>query len=160
MMSGGEISSIAMNHNHTKPFFRGVYASDMLPKFTDLKPKFIIVNTDTSLGKGEHWILVIISGCYSKIEFFDPLGYRVDQYSPELIGFLTRDGKQSFLINTDRVQSLTSEACGYFCLYVADKRCKGETYSQCLKPLLKDLDKLQYNDFIVKSYVNIHMRRK
>lgn len=91
--------------------FRGVYMRDSLPARGPRKKEAMIVNLDTSLGDGTHWV------CFHKdgelVDYFDSYGdlqppLEVQQYlAGNFISYNT-GGFQSIHTN--------SEICGHLCL--------------------------------------------
>ena len=59
-MNSLQIAQLLSTNNVTKPFFKGVFASDKLPslnKTERLICRVLIANTDDSNGSGVHWVL-------------------------------------------------------------------------------------------------------
>ena len=153
-MNGEEIIRIASHHAHTRKYFGGVYASNLLPLVDLDKPLFFIINTDVIQGSGEHWVMV--NSLNGFLEWFDPLGYFPIHYNKNLHNFLTRNGECNFTSNITPIQSPNSTKCGYFCLTMADLRVQGYSLGDAMN--FFDGIPLQENDFIVHTYVNSHMR--
>ena len=55
------------------PNFLGVFPCDKIPSFNFTKPKFIIINIDSSSQPGSHWIAVRVDK--ATVEIFDSLGF-------------------------------------------------------------------------------------
>ena len=89
------------------------------------------------------------------IEWFDPLGRSPEYYNSSFLKYVTRNYKTNYLTNVCPVQSSSSIACGYFCLFVADKRCMNMSY-KCVMDMFS-IDNLSDNEKMVVNYVNIHM---
>lgn len=155
-MNGEEILSVASNHSHTRRYFGGVFAVDLIPPFRAGERKFYIINTDYFEGRGKHWVLVNNFLGNEIKEWFDPLGYFPLHYNKLLYDFITKFGTRHFLGNTLPVQAANSDKCGYFCLMIGDLRSMGYSLKEILQVF--DRESLVNNDHIVQSYVNIHMR--
>lgn len=56
-----QLTKIMEKDKFTKDLFRGVFAADQLPKHVAYFPSLYIVNTDTSQGEGEHWVVLYFS---------------------------------------------------------------------------------------------------
>ena len=57
----------------------GAQPANFLFQFLFQGPKFVVLNTDESDGKGLHWVAVFVP--YSgPLEFFDPLGESPETY--------------------------------------------------------------------------------
>lgn len=111
------------------------------------KGQFVISNTDTSDGPGEHWVTLYFptSGPY---EFFDSLGNTPEHYGFEK--FFTN----SYWTNCDRLQDYGSDACGHYCAYYTMTRCTGRTFNDIVKPF--NVYNLSKNDRYVVRYVNMN----
>ena len=72
----------------TEKYFEGVIPKDALKEIEN-KPKLIICNTDTSQGKGEHWILIYFRDD-DVVESFDSLGKDPSDYGSEFINFMAK----------------------------------------------------------------------
>ena len=98
--------------------FRGIYSRDNLPKKIR-QQECGIINLDTQLGPGTHWV------CYRNIdqdcEYFDSFGLPMAE---EILEYLETSGKQIFY-STDEIQERNSVLCGYWCLYYLMERQKG-----------------------------------
>ena len=156
-LSNRDIEMVARRHWHTGPYFRGVFASDTLPPARLIRCNFLIVNTDVSSGSGKHWVLIVINKPGTAYEWFDSLGKSPMDYSATLHDYMTQQGSQPFIMNSKRIQSASSEHCGYFCLYVADKRCSGELLDTVMNDFSSDAGQLDNNDALVENYVQYHM---
>lgn len=127
-LSNFQIANI-MNHLRVKPYFKGVYDMDSLPKQRFAYPWAIIVNTekDTTRSIG-HWICMLFDK-YGRGHYFDSYGsppphkhwrdYLVQKS-------LNRIWKHSSLV----VQRLNTSTCGYLCIDYIVLRLK--------RPLVRD----------------------
>jgi len=97
--------------------FYGVYPSDKLPKFIPHLTVFLVVNTQTSNLKGEHWKTIFIDK-KRRGEVFDSLAQPM---STMLIGWMNRFTR-SWKKNRKRYQHEKSTTCGAFALYYILKR--------------------------------------
>ena len=105
----------------TEPFFDGIYARDQLESII-IKPRLVIVNTDPSYSKGEHWLLFFFRG--QVVNFFDSLGRDVSEYHADIWHFVYRYSSQIVSAKI-RIQPPKSDLCGQLCLYYAFKCCQG-----------------------------------
>ncbi len=109
------------------PRFGGVYSNDQfyknVPGNTD---KIYILNQDNYNQQGSHWVL--LSALKHHIVYIDSFG------------FMPTDGVTKWAIASGRpvkfnrydIQSLTSEACGYFAIYCAKQLLAGKTEEQVM----------------------------
>lgn len=113
----------------TRPFFDGVFAKDMLSDI-DSKPQLVICNTDTSEGKGKHWVAFFFQG--ETCEFFDSLGKDCADYGKEFSDFVERFSLK-VISSRKRTQPLKSKLCGEYCLFFCFFKCKGEKLSKIVQ---------------------------
>lgn len=116
--------------------------------------RFVISNTDTSQGQGEHWVAFYFPkrGPY---EYFDPLGNRPEDYG---VGF-EKILNKTYLMNTGQLQQSTSNVCGLYCAYYVMKRHQGKS----MKDIVKDFNPRQKkrNDrLIVTKMMALLTRRR
>ena len=153
-MSNTKITEICSNHYHTKPYFRGVYASNKLKtvRIPDNPPYFIICNTssDESSRTIGHWTVIYRSKEY-RTDYFCSLGLKPQG---EVLSYVENlDPNYSY--NILRYQDYESTSCGEMCLFYADFRVQGYTNEDTLD--LFSTTKLKMNDFLSRNYVYGHM---
>lgn len=144
-MNTQQILDTIKKHDDAK-IFMGVYAIDQLPSKIEY-PCCMIVNTDPSTEKGEHWLAIYFDS-YKNAEFFDSFGYDPKFY--KLTNFF-KDKCFECTFNNIRIQSLFSDFCGHYsCLYILYKLKK-----KPLSKLLKNFSfNLLQNDFIIQKLIN------
>ena len=103
--------------------FKGVYSSDNIPQFTNF-PIHIIVNTDPSYKKGEHWVAISINE-NGFGEYFDSFG--LPPLKKDLFNFMTKNCKNSWIYNKLCLQNVTSTTCGHYCVLYTMFRCSGKS---------------------------------
>lgn len=92
--------------------FLGVYSIDTLPKTSGpFKDTSLIINTDTSNLPGTHWVAILTRD--NEAYYFDPFGYP----PPLKIASWLNKYFSNWSHNQRQIQSITSNYCGYFCLY-------------------------------------------
>ena len=99
--------------------FRGIYSRDSLP-MKILQYEVGIINLDTQLGNGTHWV------AYRNIdsthcEYFDSFGLIMPN---KVKTYLMTSDKQIYY-SGDEIQERDSVLCGYWCLYYLLERQKG-----------------------------------
>ena len=130
--------------------FRGIYSRDSLP-MRILQYEVGIINLDTQLGTGTHW--VAYRNIYSThCEFFDSYGlimpYEVKKY------LMTSD-KQVYY-SGDEIQERDSVLCGYWCLYYLLERQKGVPMLKVIHNAKFDMNNQTVNHrFIIDYFKNI-----
>ena len=95
----------------TSKNFLGCFPMNELPPFPHTLPSSLIVNTDISTGRGEHWLALILKddGCL----FFDSFG--VPLLDETLIEYLSYY-YNSITYSDVALQDFRSEKCGEFCI--------------------------------------------
>ena len=101
--------------------FRGVSSRDTLPIQIN-EPEVGIINLDTHIGPGTHWV------CYRNVdkqicEYFDSFGLIMPT---EILRYLQTSGEK-IIYSTDEIQERDSVLCGYWCLYYLLERQKGKS---------------------------------
>lgn len=71
------------------------------------KNGFYICNLDDNTGPGTHWVTFLISDKHAV--YFDPFGLSPPK---EVVTFISK--KRLILYNSDQIQHIQSEACGYY----------------------------------------------
>jgi hypothetical protein len=110
----------------------------------------IIVNSQSSLERGMHWVAFYKISRTAPLEFFDSFGLPLESYGPELVDFAQRYGK-NVLLNLVQMQPNRSSSCGQFCLYFLVNRDLGRTYLNIVSDF-NPTDKA-YNDRLVTKFV-------
>lgn len=105
--------------------FAGVFPRDFLININMKPTSGIIVNTDSSKEKGEHWIAIFI-GQDCKGEYFDPFG--IPPLHEDFQKFLNKNCKNGWTYNSFTVQHQNSTSCGKFCIFYLKNKFKGETF--------------------------------
>lgn len=91
--------------------FRGTFARDRLPKRLP-RPFAIVVNTDSQVEAGEHWV-AIYAPKKGRCEYFDPMGWPPPHKL--IISYLNSLSKK-FIYCCQPLQGATSNKCGRFCI--------------------------------------------
>lgn len=122
-MDGLTIDENLKNCSITKEFYRGICSINNIPVLKNVKPCFLVVNTDVVEGPGMHWIvLFFIRSNY--VEIFDSLGQRPQAYGSHFIRYMKLQPSVEFVYSSRRLQSLDSNVCGAHCLLFSYKKCK------------------------------------
>ena len=109
-----------------------------------------IINLDSKIGPGTHWVSVIIEP--NKILYFDSFGlippYELTNLRPK------------YYYNFLQYQPINSFLCGYYCLYFLNEFNKLKTdsikkFNKIIEPF--HINDFEYNDnFIKKYFINIY----
>ena len=98
--------------------FRGIYSRDALPPKM-LKNEVGIINLDSQIGPGTHW--VAYRNGEKHAEYFDSFGLIMPN---EVMNYLGTSGKKIFY-SGDEIQERDSVLCGYWDLYYLLERQRG-----------------------------------
>ena len=126
-----QIRSILVTYPDTRPFFRDVYAADQLPAPDQLRrllPWNLLVNTDPIRKPGQHWLLFGADNPYT-LNVFDNYGLDLLQaYDNPWFRNLAR-AFRTLHQNPYPYQSVTTNVCAHYCIYVAVQRALSGHYN-------------------------------
>lgn len=133
----------------------GVYARDTVPH---LSPDMLrtgvgfIANTDRAGSKGQHWIAVYIKG--TEAILFDSLAdHSVNTVFQNYLKLYVT----TYQYNTEQLQSTTSNACGFYCLYFLLYKIKGHASLMQIIQTFNVSDR-EYNDDFVCEYIRKYFK--
>ena len=119
-MSFEELNNIQIgNYYKNEKRYGGCISKDEVEKLRN--NKFYILNMDRPTGPGTHWVILFLKR--DTAIYFDSFG----QPPPERISWFCRRFKNR-MRNIGMIQSISSSSCGWYCLYVADRLIKGDSY--------------------------------
>ena len=146
MLYTDDIRKILESDKRTTSQFKGVFASDKLPRKANINSLYVC-NTDSSTMPGEHWIVIYFDKDH-RAEYFDSFGLH-----PSITSFenFLNNNSVTWKCNVKPVQHLLSDACGYHCVFFAIHRCVGFDMNTIVNMYTYDLN---FNDHIVKMFVN------
>jgi hypothetical protein len=134
--------------------YGGTYAKDTLPTLED--NSFYIVNLDNHNEMGSHWVLVSNLGT-KFTSYVDPMG--VPNIPKEIAIRMKKTGKSIVSNNLD-VQELTSDSCGWFCIFIANHMLDESNTSPIavIRKFLKfnSSENERMNEEILISYFHTH----
>lgn len=148
-----EIVKALKSNVNTKHHFRGVFASDQLPKLIRQKPACLVVNTDTSKKPGTHWVAVFIPRL-GPCEYFDSFGFKPQVKS--ILKFVSSNSK-NFVHNKKQLQSVFSTICGNYCCEFLLHRCQGKSMTQFVR--MYDANKPSNNDLKTLRHFKLHFNK-
>ena len=120
-MNSKEIFHLMCSDKHIKRIFYGVFPRDKLPKKIYKKPGIFIINTDSSDKIGEHWVAIYLD-VNGRSEYFDSFG--LPPRSTDIKNFFKKNSNFC-KYNTQILQPVFSDTCGYFVFYYAYRKAKG-----------------------------------
>ena len=147
-MNNIQITSLINSCPSSRQYFRGVYASDTLPRQPDTsKPCTYICNLDPSCKPGSHWIAFFVPK-RGLIEYFD--SYGMDP-PPCFRNFW---GEKGYRCNTTFLQYPFSAVCGQYAIYYIWQRSLHSSMDDVLRIFHRDNQ--LYNDLLVNHLVEEH----
>ena len=130
----------------TSKNFLGCFPLDELPHFPQRLPASLIVNTDTSIGNGDHWLALVLGK--DKCFYFDSFGLPiVEEY---LLKFLEPHYKVATFSDVC-IQHIKSDKCGEFCILFVKHVKSKTTYHKFLSHF--NHKNLKENDFFVEQWM-------
>ena len=134
-----EIENYLVSDKYISKFHIDVISYDEIPQYVK-KPSLYVINTDHSSGPGKHWVCIFVDEL--KMEYFDSLG----DEPVELHDFLSSQ-KKPYIYNVRRIQSLTSNVCGAYCILYCYFRSRGYDLEYFMNMFSEDVDA---NDVLVE----------
>ena len=99
--------------------FKGTFSCNNLPSLKECSRKIFIVNLDTTMGPGTHFIFLEIDK--HKCFYFDPLGFNLK--NKFIKKYLSSLGISKVKTLNKQIQSFDSAACGLFTICICVARC-------------------------------------
>ena len=148
-MNSKKIAQLTQRCKYLRPIFIGVYARDTLPtkRLSKRKSWALIVNLDTHLEAGSHWVAIYMPRKSNYIEYWDSTG-RPPRHTT-IWNFLNQRDRCYF--NNIRLQSSYTTTCGQYCLFFLCSRVHGLTRKEILHFFKSD--NLIFNDRFVNRVV-------
>ena len=136
-----QLDYLARQDPYLEPIFKGVFASDQLPKEKVIQTRSAyIVNVDTHDKHGSHWLSIFVKK--DQCEVFDSYGLPLHWY--KLSPFVTWVFKhyRDVSSNVGQLQVADSNTSGHYALFFLFARAKGKTTESFLQPFkyLRDVD--------------------
>ena len=126
--------------------FRGIYSRDNLPQKMK-KDEVGIINLDSQIGPGTHWVAYRNGDKYA--EYFDSFGLIMPK---EIMQFMSTSGKR-LMYSGDEIQERDSVLCGYWCLYYLFERQKGTSILKTIHNAHFDMNNQSVNhNFIIQYF--------
>jgi hypothetical protein len=122
MTTTTDIFQIISNNPHTKNICKGIFPSNLLPRILVEKPSAYITNLDEHYKPGSHWVTIFFPS-FGPAEYFDSFGAPPNKSS--ILLFLDRNSPNTWVWNSERLQSTMSDVCGQYVIYFILCRIKG-----------------------------------
>ena len=129
-----------------------VCCADELPLHVGVKPHTFIVNTDTSVRGGSHWVAFHFP-LVGPAEFFDSPGNAPETYHLCFANFLIVNYGPQYYYCSFQIQPDDTDTCGRYCLCYFNWRHRGRE----LPDIVKDFSPVDLNgneDKILRFYMN------
>ena len=151
-MISTDIAEFFNNYPHLKRYFLGIFNVDTIRRNIPVN-NFLICNTDSSSGPGQHWF-VLFRYSVSELECFDSLGVGDDRQT--FLRSVKFRGIRELHYNQSPVQLPTSTTCGHFCLFFIFQRLHNLDFefSEFLNELFTE--NLDQNELIVSEFYRNH----
>lgn len=149
MLYTNQILDMMKNDDCLKPYFKGVFPSDLIPSAI-LLPMGFIVNVDGSTQPGSHWLSIFIDRSGAGY-FFDSFGQRPFVYN---MADYMNDNCNKWQYNEKQYQNVLSTACGYYAMFVQILLCHGIEMGMIAKYFTNSTHEndLFVTDFIVSYF--------
>ena len=144
-MNTHEIEEMMKRNDTTRKYFIGVFAVDQLPKFRIEQEVWLLVCNCCPMNMpGEHWI-ALYCNARREVEMFDSFGFSPNVYDG-VHQFIHAQEPTLISFNTHHLQSITSTACGPYCLFYAYYRARGLSMATIVENILEELNR---DNFII-----------
>ena len=122
-MRGWQLNEILQRDWRVRRVFRGVFASDSLPRYIEQGiPHAFIINIDRNNKPGSHWVALYIDA-FGTATYFDSFGF--PPYQPDIKNFIERNSYK-LKNNPIIIQNIFATTCGLYCVYFVREMVKGK----------------------------------
>ncbi len=90
--------------------FKGVFASDQIPKLTGRGTSYMIVNVDKAGMSGSHWLGMVAKG--KRVYYYDSFGRPIQSLIPDTARKLRSESKSISSSASEPEQSIIEDNCG------------------------------------------------
>lgn len=137
-MNTRQLTKVLRSDELLTDVFKGVYASDKLPK--EVGNYCFVANVDPASKSGSHWVSFYIDNknCY----FFDSYG------RPPMKEFKDYLTQYKLAYNTQRLQSDFSACCGQYCMFYLMMKARFKDFTEYFD------ENLEENDITVTKWAN------
>lgn len=146
-MNTSEINSLIVKDPLLSKIYLGTFASDQLSFHLVKYPSAMIVNTDPSFKRGQHWVALYFDS-EKHCDYFDSFGFYPTV--PNILTFITNNSI-NLRYNSVQLQSICSSVCGLYCIQFLYRRCRYISIPHQLK--MFDHSNFVYNDTIVCKFI-------
>jgi hypothetical protein len=107
-----------------------------------------VINTGLAHTPGEHWVALYVNT--HVVYYFDSLGF-TPFYDPYIHAIVKSFNIKNLMYNNLRIQGLTSNVCGQYCIYFIHAMSRKKTYQDFLS--LFDPCNNLHNDVLVCKFI-------
>lgn len=152
-MQGPELAQFLRSDQRTNNYFVGIYPCDRIPVEVN-RPCCLVINTDSASEAGVHWVAVYIDA-WGKGVYFDSYGF--EPLDPAVRAFL-KQNTRVWHYNSEPIQNVLSDRCGYYCLCFLTKVARGYTLRELMRVF--DVRKPHQNDIRVTQWFHRQYKSK
>ena len=149
-MNTNELRCILTKDPKTRLFLRDVFALDHFKSFVfkhSLIEGLYIINDETSVEDGNHWILVYVDK--ESVVFMDSFAKSPKHYS--IKKEIEDNPYKSIITSPFQIQSYFSNVCGGYVVYFSLQLCRQKKLDQIYKQLsITDFEK---NDQMIRHFI-------
>ena len=128
-----QLDYLASEDPYLEPIFKGVFASDQLPKEKDIQTRSAnIANVDTHDKEGSHWLSIFVEK--DQCEVFDSYGLPLHWYKPSPFVTWVFKHYQDIRSNVEQLQATDSNTCGHYALFFLFARARGKSTESFVQP--------------------------
>ena len=146
-MDTNDINRLLVNEKK----FIGVFALDKLPKKRIDRPASLIINTDISNKKGDHWVSLVLDK--NQAYYFDSFGLQI--IDKQILQFLSMQKFRKVTFSNKCIQSISSDKCGLFCVLFVKLVKDKKKYKKFLDMFFDK--QLVLNDNLIVEYLKLNM---
>jgi hypothetical protein len=106
--------------------------------------KIYVLNMDSTNGAGTHWVVLDNRSIYY-LYYFDSFGIA----PPESIVRYAKSLGKSIIYNAEDVQAISSDRCGWYCVYVVEQLESGKSFNDIISSFTSSVRK---NEEFLKNY--------
>lgn len=121
VLSNFDIIDMMNNRDNPKSKFIGVFSRDGLPKKLN-NNESLILNLDSEMGNGTHWVSIYNDPNQKYVEYFDSYGLPPPEEAIEYM----KTTKKPIYYNTNQMQAINNIMCGFYSIYYINERENGK----------------------------------
>jgi len=111
-----QLDYLARQDPYLEPIFKGVFASDQLPKVKDIQTRSAyVVNVYTRDKQCSHWLSIFVEK--DRCEVFDSYGLPLHWYKPSPFVTWVFKHHQDVGSNVEQLQATDSNTCGQYAFF-------------------------------------------